>query len=196
MADTHYQDEQVLIAALQQRDPQAFAYTFDQYANKIYRLGLSIVHDEQMADGVVQETFIKLFDHIERFEQKSQLSTWIYRVAYNEALIRLRRQNPLADWDDFEDDEVMPAALVDWQSLPEEVVSSEEAIHEMEQAIAQLSPALRLVFTLRDVEELSVRQTAEIMGISESAVKVRLHRARLLLREHLASYFEELYRRV
>jgi RNA polymerase sigma-70 factor, ECF subfamily len=184
-------DETALIAALQQGDQAALATVFEHYSHKIYRLALRILHDEQQSDGVVQDTFLKLIEHIDTFEGRSSIGTWLYRVAYNEALGRVRRVKPQLDMDTLQEDALMPACLIDWQTLPEQALNSREALTQMENAVAALSPTLRAVFELRDVEELSTRETAEILDISEAAVKVRLHRARLALREYLVVYFEE-----
>jgi RNA polymerase sigma-70 factor (ECF subfamily) len=148
-----------------------------------------VLHDEQQADGVVQNTFLSLIHHIDDFEGRSGIGTWLYRVAYNECMMRTRQAKPQVELDDS--DEMMPGSFIDWSSVPEDVVSSHEAAEQMERAIAHLKPDLRIVFTLRDVEELSTAETAEILGLTESAVKVRLHRARLALREQLATYFEK-----
>jgi RNA polymerase sigma-70 factor (ECF subfamily) len=182
--------EETLVSALKQRDPEALAALFECYADKIYRLAVGLVHDEQQADGIVQDTFLALIKHVDRFEGRSQISTWLYRVAYNESMMCLRRVHPEVNIDDM-DDGVMPDCMIDWHTIPERVMSSAEAAHEMACAIASLSPGLRAVFTLRDIDECSTCQTAEILGISEAAVKVRLHRARLALRERLSVYFAE-----
>lgn len=184
-------DESALIARLQQRDPAALAELFERYADQIYRLAVSMLRDEQQADGVVQDTFLALIERAPTFEGRSSIGTWLYRVGYNECLMRLRRVRP----DDIELDAVEPEALpthfLDWGAVPEAIITGAEAADQMEQAIAQLKPDLRAVFTLRDIEGLSTSETAQILGISEGAVKVRLHRARLALRELLATYFEE-----
>jgi RNA polymerase sigma-70 factor (ECF subfamily) len=180
------------IDALKQRDPAALSSVFEAYADKIYRLAVSLLHDEQSADGVVQDTFIKLIEHVDGFEGRASISTWLYRVAYNECMMRLRRQRPQLELDRLDDGEAfMPSNLTSWGDLPDVAVLEGEAAAEMRKAVEKLSPSLRTVFTLRDVEELSIRETAQILQISESAVKVRLHRARLQLREHLAGYFDD-----
>ena len=188
--------QQALIAALRANDPAALAQLFELYADKLYRLAVSLLHDEQQADGVVQNTFMALITHIDTFEGRAALGTWLYRVAYNESMMRLRRTRPQVELDEMDDEsELMPTCLIDWQAVPEAIADSHEAQHEMTRAIGTLKPELRAVFTLRDIEELSTRETAEILGISEALVKVRLHRARLALRERLATYFEEYARR-
>lgn len=183
--------DQDLLAALRRRDPEALAALFERYADRIYRLAVGLLRDEQQADGVVQDTFMALIVGIDRFEGRSQISTWLYRVAYNECLMRLRRARSQVELYDDGDEDVMPAALVDWRELPEEIVSGNEARAHLERAVAALKPELGAVFLLRDVEELSTRETAQALGISEALVKVRLHRARLALREQLAAYFED-----
>lgn len=184
-------DEQQLISALKQRDPMAFTQVFERYAPKIYRMAAQLLGDDQEADGVVQNAFLALIEKIDGFEGRASIGTWLYRVAYNEVLMRLRRARPQIDLDTFEEADIMPACLVDWEHLPESVLTNHEAAQMMAQAIAQLSPTLQTIFILRDVEGLSTSEVAQIMNISESAVKVRLHRARLALRERLAQYFEE-----
>lgn len=183
------QEEQHLISRLQQRDSGALSQVFDEHADQIYRLAISLLHDEQQADGVVQETFLSLIKHIDRFEGRASIGTWLYRVAHNECMGRIRRAKPHTSIDDMS--EIMPDNFTSWETIPDRVMHSQEAIQQMDDAIATLSPALRSVFVLRDVEGLSTSETAEALEITESTVKVRLHRARLLLREKLANYFEE-----
>lgn len=189
-------DSQQLLMALRRRDPQALAILFEQHADAIHRLALNVLGgDAQQADGVVQDTFIALIKHVDQFEGRARIGTWLYRVAYNEALRRLRRARPQLALDDALDEDLpTPASLFDWRDLPEEALRQQEAREVMQAAIDALPAALRATFTLRDVQELSTREVAEILGISEAAVKVRLHRARLALREALSAYFEE-YRR-
>jgi RNA polymerase sigma-70 factor (ECF subfamily) len=183
--------EHDLIAALQRRDPAALATLFERYADKIYRLGVSILHDEQQADGVVQNTFLALIKHADSFEGRSSVGTWLYRVGYNECMMRLRSVRPDYELDALPEADTMPATFVDWSAVPDQVIGSAEAASEMERAIASLKHDLRVVFILRDIEGLSTEETAQTLGITPGAVKVRLHRARLALREKLAVYFEE-----
>jgi RNA polymerase sigma-70 factor (ECF subfamily) len=184
-------EQGMLVERLRQRDPDALARVFEMQSDKIYRLAVSILRDEQQADGVVQDTFLKLIEAIDGFEGRSRLDTWLYRVAYNECLGRMRRAKPDVSLDDFLDGDFMPDNFVSWEQVPDDDLRSEEAQREMQAAISTLPSILSAVFTLRDIEGLSTRETATILGISESAVKVRLHRARLLLREKLADYFQE-----
>jgi RNA polymerase sigma-70 factor (ECF subfamily) len=186
------QDEPTLIAALRRRDPNALTAVFERYSNKIYRLAASMLHDEVQADGVVQDTFLALIENIDTFKGDAGVGTWLYRVAYNECLMRVRKAKPIVELDEnAEDGDTLPTHFIDWQTVPDQILGSSEAMQQMEHAITQLKPDLRTVFVLRDIEELSTAETAEILGITENLVKVRLHRARLALREKLASYFEE-----
>ncbi|MEO0563090.1 MAG: sigma-70 family RNA polymerase sigma factor [Chloroflexota bacterium] len=183
-------DETMLIASLKRGDPTAFASAFERYANRLYRLAVGLLADEQQADAVVQETFLALIKHIDSFEGRASLGTWLYRVAYNKAMATLRKRAPLQDIND-DDEDIMPNCFVDWDNVPERVLDTQEARAMIDNAVQTLSPALSAVFILRDVEELSIKETAESLGISTATVKVRLHRARLTLRERLTIYFQD-----
>jgi RNA polymerase sigma-70 factor (ECF subfamily) len=187
--------EYELVQALRQRDGAALAAVFDIYSDRVYRLALSLLHDPQAAEDVVQEVFLALIEHIESFEGRASLGTWLYRVAYNEAVGRLRRSQVHfeLELDEADKETAMPLIFFDWQSLPEAWLSSAEVQTQIANAVQALNPTMRAVFMLRDIEELSTEETAEILGISPGAVKVRLHRARLVLRETLAGYFQEEY---
>lgn len=184
-------DDVHLITRLKNRDSDAFAWTFETYSDRIYRLAVSLLEDEQAADGVVQDTFLALIESIDRFEGKSSIGTWLYRVAYNNAAGHLRKLRPQLSLDDDSDGLTMPTELVNWAEIPDDILQGHEALTYIEQAVEMLNPALRSVFLLRDIDELSTEACAHVLGISESAVKVRLHRARLALRETLATYFDE-----
>lgn len=184
------------LEALRNGDRKEFARLVDAFSTPIYRLALKILGDPQDAEDVLQETFIRALSALPTFEGRSSLSTWLYRIAVNEALMMLRRRKPetLLNENDGGDEENSDDAsnyLVDWCCLPEEELLSEEARQFLDQAIAQLPENLRLVFWLRDVEGLSIKETAEALGLSETNVKTRLLRARLRLRELLSEYYYE-----
>jgi len=184
--------EAELLAGLHARDERALAYAFETYADRLYRLALNLLQDEQQADGVVQDTFLTLLEQIDRFEGRSQVGTWLYRVAYNACLERLRAAKPTVDVETFDDRDLpLPTHLIDWGNLPDSLLSGQEALAQIRQAIEALPASLRTVFILRDVEGLSTEASAQILNLSAGAVKVRLHRARLALREALAEYFAE-----
>lgn len=190
--------DQDLILPLRQRDPVAFATLFERYSDKLFRLALSILGDEDEAEGIVQDSFLRLFEKLDQFEGRAKLSTWLYRVAYNASVDQLRKRRPVQPLQEEpgtgEEALFIPALLTDWSQAPETVFASAEAQMQLESSIAQLPERLRLTFMLREVEGLSTAETAEVLGLSEGAVKVRLHRARLQLREQLSAYFGELGR--
>jgi RNA polymerase sigma-70 factor (ECF subfamily) len=188
-------DDSQLLTALRQRDPTAFTQLFEMYSDKVYRLAVGLLEDEDEAEGVVQDTFMRLLERLHQFEGRSKLGTWLYRVAYNLSIDRLRQQQTvlsLADETDEDDGLPMPAILTDWQEAPEAWLESNELSTELNQAVASLPAKLKVVFILREIEGISTEECAQVLAISESAAKVRLHRARLLLRERLAAYVAEL----
>jgi len=181
-------DEITLLKQLRARDPEAFRYLFETTSDKLYRVAVGLLQDDAAAEGVVQDTFLRLFEKLDQFEGRSKVSTWLYRVAYNTAVEQLRKRRPMLSMSDDVDDEllVMPSVLVDWGQWPEQLLTDAEVTAELDKAIAALPEKYRAIFLLREVEGLSTEETAVIAGISNGAVKVRLHRARLFLREQLA----------
>ena len=190
--NTHKNDFDVV--ALQKGDRAEFARLVEAYSGQIYRLALKMLQNQQDAEDILQDTFIKAFHALPQFEGRSSLSTWLYRIATNEALMFLRRKHPQQiSVEQPYNDEAQPAPLeiVDWCCLPEgELMSSEARMH-LDSAVDELPHSLRVVFLLRDIEGLSTRETAEVLDISEGAVKTRLSRARLQLRELLSLYYRE-----
>ena len=193
MIDTATQD--ISVKALQAGDRAEFARLVDAYSGPIYRLGLRMLGREQDAEDVLQNTFLQALTHIANFEGRSSLSTWLYRIAANEALMLLRRKRPevsIDDNDSNEDkDDLSPSQFVDWGALPEEELLSSEGRKALDQAVQNLPETLRMVFILRDIQELSIKDTAEALGLTETNVKTRLLRARLHLREQLSAYYGE-----
>ncbi len=184
------------LEALKAGNPEALASLVDTFSPHIYRLALRMLGNEQDAEDVLQETFIKAIRSLPEFEGRSSLSTWLHRIAVNEALmlIRKRKTNVVSidehDTDD-DSDEKMPLQISDWCCLPEQEFTSAEARHHLDEAVQRLPEALRVVFILRDVEGMSIKETAGALNLSEANVKVRLFRARLKLREELTAYFSE-----
>lgn len=187
--------EDVSLTALKGNDKGAFAKLVDAHSQKIYRLALKMLGNEQDAEDVLQETFIKAFKNIDTFEGRSKISTWLYRITVNESLMLLRkRKGVLIEIDagvETDEGELMPQQIVDWCCLPEKELMNNETHQVIDEAIMTLSEAARAAFLLRDVEGLSTREAAEVLEISESALKVRLMRARMALREHLTQYFSD-----
>lgn len=162
----------------------------------VYRLALRLMQDEAEAEDVLQETFLNAFRAIDSFDGRSQLSTWLYRIAYNAAMGRLRQKQPVTvqveEAANDDEGELVPTALFDWCCLPERDFESTETQRQLEQAVSELPETLRGVFVLRELNDLSTEETAETLGVSEAVVKTRLHRARLWLRDRLSTYFTEL----
>lgn len=181
-------DDKELLKALRRRDPDAFAFLFETYSDRIFRLAAGLLEDEGEAEGIVQETFLRFFERLDHFEGRSKIGTWLYRVAYNACMDLLRQRRPDLPIDIAEDDEhlPLPAVFVDWSQWPESLLTDAEVSAELDKAISSLPEKYRAVFILREIEGLSTRETAQITDLSVSATKVRLHRARLELRERLA----------
>ncbi|HCS40317.1 MAG TPA: RNA polymerase subunit sigma-24 [Anaerolineaceae bacterium] len=184
------------LTALQSGDRQAFAKLVEETSTQIYRTARQILGDEQDAEDVLQETYMKAFKALPTFEGRSSISTWLHRIAVNEALMMIRkRKTPMVSVDDtlpFESDEESSGIeIVDFCCLPEKELLSSESRKFMDQAIQRLPETLKTVFVLRDLEGLSIQETAEALQITENNVKTRLLRARLRLRQELAVYYAE-----
>ena len=167
----------------------------DAHSTKIYRLALKMLANPQDAEDVLQNTFLKAMQALPSFEGRSSLSTWLYRIAANEALMTIRRQKPEVEitlqGNDEYDEELPLTQFADWCCLPEAELMSSEAKRHLDKAIHQLPEKLRMVFILRDIEGLSIYETSEALDLTETAVKTRLLRARLKLRESLSVYYGE-----
>jgi RNA polymerase sigma-70 factor (ECF subfamily) len=183
------------IEALRAGDRAEFARLVDTYSTVIYRLGLKMLGNPQDAEDILQNTFLNALTHLANFEGRSSISTWLYRIAANEALMMIRRRKSNFNLEDMQpedaDDISLPETFVDWSLLPEKELLSGEGKTVLEKAIKQLPENLRMVFILRDVEDLSIKETAEILNLTEVNVKTRLLRARMALREQLSSYYAE-----
>lgn len=190
---------EISIAALKAGDRAEFSRLVSQLSAPIYRLALKMTGDPSDAEDVLQNTFLKALQHMRGFEERSSLSTWIYRIAANESLMMLRRRKSQISVDENPDDgdeDLVPMQFTDWCCLPEDEFVSAEAKKQLDRAIQRLPDSLRVVFVLRDIEGLSIKETVEALSLSETAVKTRLLRARLRLRENLSTYFGEKMREV
>jgi RNA polymerase sigma-70 factor (ECF subfamily) len=185
----------ISLEALRAGDRAEFAKLVDAYSAPIYRLGLRMLGNEQDAEDVLQNTFLSALTHLSNFEGRSSVLTWLYRIAVNEALMTMRRGKPEVNIDDVEPsdntEDLSQTQFVDWGALPEDELLSAEGKQALDSAIQNLPENLRMVFLLRDIQELSIKDTAETLGLTESNVKVRLLRARLSLREQLSVYYGE-----
>ena len=169
---------------------QLYHELIQPYERSVYVMALSYVKNEADAEDAAQETFVRAFRKLSSFRAESKFSTWLMSITINEARTRLRRQalirmEPLDQLPD-ENMSISPALLRDWREIPSEVLEREEVRNLILRAVEQLPDIYRQVFLLRDVEELTVSETAETLNISVPSVKVRLHRARLMLQKQLA----------
>jgi RNA polymerase sigma-70 factor (ECF subfamily) len=185
-------NETALVAAAKAGEASAFETLVNRYERRIYRLAWNITQNDEDAEDVSQDAFLKAFQHLANFRGNSRFYTWLVRITVNQALMKLRkrRRREISLDDPLETNEsLLPRELEDWGPSPEERFGQAQLGRFLAAAIAELNIGLRVVFQLRDVEELSIEQTAEILGISRAAVKSRLLRARLKLREMLQEHF-------
>jgi RNA polymerase sigma-70 factor, ECF subfamily len=179
-------------------DRAEFARLVDTYSSSIYRLGLKMLGHPQDAEDVLQNTFMNALLHLSSFQGRSSIATWLYRIAANEALMLIRKRRPEisleqeTQQDEAESlEDVKPSVFADWSGLPEDELLSSEGKKLLDAAIHNMPEPLRIVFVLRDIEGLSIKETAESLNLTETNVKTRLVRARMYLRERLSKYYVE-----
>jgi RNA polymerase sigma-70 factor (ECF subfamily) len=183
-----------LVEQAQHKDYQAFEELVKRYEGKMYGHTLRLLGNREDAEDVLQETFLNVFKGLENFRGDSSFSTWIYRIATNNALMRLRK---LSHGERELLDELPPPESMKRQALashildPKDALLEKEMLDELDKAVERLPEKYRTIFLLRDVEEFPTDRAAKVLGISEAAVKSRLHRARLYIREILLKKFEE-----
>ncbi|NGO37864.1 sigma-70 family RNA polymerase sigma factor [Limisphaera ngatamarikiensis] len=193
-----------LVQQAKQGDLDAFEELANRHERRIYTLARRITQNEHDAQDVTQQTFLSALEHLADFREEASFATWLDRIATHAALKILRKRKGLdtvsldqaTDPDPDTGEIPHPEYIADWRADPEELVHRNEIRQLLDQALAQLDEKYRLVFLLRDVEGLSVRETAELLGLSETNVKVRLLRARLQLREHLTRVLGDPARRL
>lgn len=186
-------DEGALVAAAKGGDISAFETLVGRYERKIFRLAQNITQNKEDAEDVMQEAFLKSYQHLEEFQGNSRFYTWLVRIAVNQALMKLRKRRPnqvSLDEDVDTGEDTIPREVEDWGPSPEDRYEQSELGDILSTTIAELDPPFRIVFQLRDIEELSTEETAEALGLSIPAVKSRLLRARLKLRQKLNKYFK------
>lgn len=191
-------DIRELVLRAKSGDDDAFTELVNIYSDRVYNLALRILRRADDAADVLQETFIKVYEKIDSFDGRAHFFTWLYRIATNLSLMKLRKEKRtvLADEElerrfDRPDD----IDIHQWQTVPLQSLLSEEFRKHLDQAVDSLPEIYRSVFVLRDLENLSIKETSRILGITETNVKVRLKRARMYLREKLAEYMSELVSR-
>ena len=187
-------DESALVVRAKDGDDSAFSELVTHYDRRVFRMAKQITQNDDDAEDVLQETFLKAYTHLDNFQGNSKFYTWLVRIAVNEALMKLRKRRsdrtvPLDEPIDTGEDEMVREIAV-WDENPEDLYSQDEMGTLLNEAIQSLKPAYRTVFILRDIEELSIEETAEALSLSISAVKSRLLRARLQLREKLTRQFK------
>ncbi len=192
MADESKLSDFELVDRVRGGDAGAYRFLVERYQRKIYNLALRLVRQVEDAEDVLQETFLSAYRALPKFKGDSAFGTWLYRIATNFALMKLRGKKPVfVSLDEPRDNDLPPVELVDFSTDPLNEVLDDELRQKMEEAIANLPDDMRTVFLLRDVEGLSNAEVAEILDLSVPAVKSRLHRTRLHLREQLSRYFSE-----
>src|SRR5947208_2331705 len=190
--------ELALVLAAKKGDLEAFSELVKRYDRNIFRIAQHITHNEEDAQDVVQEAFLKAYQNLEQFQGNSKFYTWLVRIAVNEALMKLRRRKTSKTVSLDEDVETeegsMPREVADWGPNPEQLYGQSELGDILQKTIQGLPQSFRTVFVLRDIEGLSTEETAEMLNLSVPAVKSRLLRARLQLRERLNRYFKKVKR--
>src|SRR6478672_2129518 len=187
-------EEAPVVAQARLGDAKAFSELLRRYEGKIFRLALHITQNREDAEDVLQEAFLKAYEHLGQFQGQSKFYTWIVRIAVNQALMKLRKRKSdrsvsLDDTIDTGEDTVA-REIAGWDENPEQQYSREELSRILGGAVEDLAPIYRAVFVLRDIDELSTEETADALGLSVPAVKSRLLRARLQLREKLTRFFK------
>jgi len=187
-------DETKLVDAASGGDVGAFEQLVKRYDRNVFRIAQHITQNREDAEDVVQDAFLKAFQNLGQFQGQSKFYTWLVRIAVNEALMRLRRRRPermvSIDEDVQTEDDSIPREIADWSPNPEQLYNQGELKEILQKTIQGLPESFRTVFILRDVEGLSTEETADALGLSVPAVKSRLLRARLQLRERLTKYFK------
>jgi len=188
-------DEMALVHAAKAGDVSAFEQLVRRYDRNIFRIAQHITQNREDAEDVVQDAFLKAFENLEQFQGNSKFYTWLVRIAVNESLMKLRRRRTdrtvSLDEDIETEEDSMPREVADWSPNPEQLYNQGELNEILGKTINGLPASFRTVFVLRDVEGLSTEETAEALDLSIPAVKSRLLRARLQLRERLNKYFRK-----
>jgi RNA polymerase sigma-70 factor (ECF subfamily) len=189
-------DEARLIVSILGGDTQLFHDLIRPYERSVYVMALSLLQNEADAEDAAQEAFLKAFRNLASFRGEAKFGTWLVSITLNEARSRIRsRKNVKMESLDESTDEVghvSPALLRDWREIPSQALERQEVRLLLQEAIADLPLIYREIFLLRDVEELSVNESAESLGISVASVKVRLHRARMMLQKKLVPQLKQM----
>jgi len=186
--------ETELVRRAKQGDKKAFSELVTSHSERVYNLALRILRNKEDAEDILQETFLTALEKFDTFDGRSAFFTWIYRIATNASLMKLRRKKIVyTEFPDNPDLEksIENTAFVDWSQDPTANVQDKELKSILDKSINELPEIYRTVFIMRDLEYLSIKETSKILEIGEENVKIRLRRARLYLRDKLSNYFEE-----
>jgi len=188
-------DDLDLVHASKNGDVAAFEQLVKRYDRKLLRIAQSVTHNREDSQDAVQEAFLKAYQNLATFREDSKFSTWLIRITVNQSLMKLRKQRAVREEslnEDFQTDgDMLPMEVTDWAPNPEQLYWASELRDILIKTLEELSPILRTVLVLRDIEGLSIDQTAEVLNLSHTAVKARLWRGRLQLREGLNKYFRK-----
>ena len=188
-------DDLDLVHASKDGNIAAFEQLVKRYDRKLLRIAQSITHNREDSQDAVQEAFLKAYQNLSVFREDSKFSTWLFRITVNQSLMKLRKQRTTREAsldEDFQvDGDMLPKEVTDWAPNPEQLYWASELRDILIKCLEELSPILRTVFVLRDIEGLTIDQTVEVLNVSQTAVKARLMRARLQLREGLTKYFSK-----
>jgi len=195
-AATELRDEQQMIASILAGESHLFHELIRPYERSVYAMALSFLKNEADAEDAAQDAFIKAYRNLSGFRGESKFGTWLISITLNEARSRLRRAKVVKveslDPSPDEEGHISPALLRDWREIPSEALERHEIRHLLQKAVGELPPIYREIFLLRDVEELSVAEAAEVLQITAVSVKVRLHRARIMLQKCLAPQLKQM----
>lgn len=178
-------------------DADAFEELVKRYDRKMLRIAHNVTHNSDDAEEAVQDAFLKAYRNLDKFRSDAKFSTWLFRIAVNESLMKLRKQRgarelPIDGGFENEDDfGISELHIAGWSPDPEALYSASEFREILIASLQKLSPALRVVFVLRDIEEHSILETSDFLNVSANAVKSRLSRARCVLRKELSKYFKK-----
>jgi len=187
-------DETILVEKAKNGDKAALSQLVNAYSGRIYNLALRIMRNKEDAEDILQETFLTVVEKLHSFDGRSGFFTWIYRIATNASLMKLRKKKLVFQdlgKDDEYNDSIESRVFVDWSQDPSINIYDKEVKKKIDDAVNKLSDIYRSVFVLRDIEGLSIKDTSAILNITEENVKIRLRRARQFLRDILSEYFEE-----
>jgi RNA polymerase sigma-70 factor (ECF subfamily) len=194
--DTGSRDESRMIASILAGDKHLFHELIRPYERRVYAMALSFLRNEADAEDVAQEAFLKAFRNLASFRGEAKFGTWLVSITLNEARSRIRHRDTITmeslDEPQEGQGQASPAVLRDWKEIPSEALERKEVSHLLHQAVTGLPLIYREVFQLRDIEQLSVNDAAEVLGITIASVKVRLHRARMMLQKILAPQLKQL----